>query len=85
MILEVGDEEHLSTLGVMVDNVSEVLEIMREDIEPAPSFGSTLRADFIQGVGKVGGQFVIILDVNQVVSVEELASLAASRGDGEAT
>jgi len=85
VILEVGDEEHLSTLGVMVDNVSEVLEIMREDIEPAPSFGSTLRADFIQGVGKVGGQFVIILDVNQVVSVEELASLAASRGDGEAT
>jgi len=79
VILEVGSDEHLSTLGVMVDNVSEVLDIQTSEIEPAPSFGSSLRADFIQGVGKVSGKFVILLDVNQVVSVEELASLAANR------
>jgi len=79
VILEVDQDGDLSTLGVMVDNVSEVLEISGEDIEPPPSFGSSLRADFIQGVGKVGGRFVIILDVNQVVSVEELAALASNR------
>ncbi|WP_005037990.1 chemotaxis protein CheW [Holophaga foetida] len=84
VILEVGQEDNLATLGVLVDNVSEVLEIQGEDIEPAPSFGSSLRSDFIQGVGKVGGKFVIILEVNQVVSVEELASLAANRGAAEA-
>ncbi|MBP1627915.1 MAG: cheW [Holophagaceae bacterium] len=79
VIIEVGQEDSLATLGVMVDNVSEVLEILGEDIEPAPTFGNNLRSDFIMGVGKVAGKFVILLDVNQVVSIEELASLAVNR------
>lgn len=77
VILEVRDGGSSAVLGVMVDHVSEVLEIPREHIEPAPAFGSDLRMEFIQGVGKVGGKFVIILDATQVLSVEELASLAA--------
>jgi purine-binding chemotaxis protein CheW len=63
-------------LGVMVDNVSEVLEIAQDDIEPAPAFGSDLRTDFLRGVGKVNGRFVILLDVDHVLSMDELASLA---------
>ena len=66
-------------LGIMVDNVSEVLEINTEDIEPAPAFGSDLRTDFIQGVGKVAGRFVILLDVDHVLSLDEMSALA---GDG---
>lgn len=63
-------------LGVIVDAVNEVLEIPRADIEPAPSFGAKIRADFIQGMGKVEGRFVIILNVERVLSTEEIAMLA---------
>jgi purine-binding chemotaxis protein CheW len=65
-------------LGVMVDNVSEVLEIAASEIEPAPAFGSDIRADFLQGVGKVGGKFVLLLDANQVLSVDEMSALASA-------
>jgi purine-binding chemotaxis protein CheW len=79
VIVETGGEEDAAVLGVMVDNVSEVLEIGEGDIDPAPAFGTDLRNDFISGVGKVAGRFVILLDVNHVLSVEEMAALANSR------
>ena len=69
-----GDEHH--DIGVVVDAVSEVLEVSSADIEPAPAFGAKIRADFIEGMGKIGGKFVIILDIQKVLSVEEIASLA---------
>lgn len=83
VILEVADAEGTSLLGVMVDNVSEVLEIGAGEIEPPPAFGSDIRADFIQGVGKVGGRFVLLLAVDQVLSVPELSALASAHGKGE--
>ena len=46
------------------------------EIEPAPSFGAKIRADFIQGMGKVDGKFVIILNVDHVLSLDEMSSLA---------
>ncbi len=61
---------------MVVDAVSEVLEVSAADIEPAPSFGAKIRADFIDGMGKIGGKFVIILDIQRVLSVEEIATLA---------
>ncbi|WP_371322911.1 chemotaxis protein CheW [Dechloromonas sp. ZY10] len=69
-----GDQKH--DIGVMVDAVSEVLEIAAADIEPPPAFGARIRADFISGMGKVGGKFVIILDIGHVLSVEEIAMLS---------
>ncbi len=71
--LEQGDQKH--DLGIMVDAVSEVLEIASAEIEPPPSFGAKIRTDFISGMGKVNGSFVIILDVGRVLSVEEIAVL----------
>jgi purine-binding chemotaxis protein CheW len=75
VILELRREEDLAVLGVMVDSVSEVLEIHAGDVEPAPAFGCSLREDFIQGIGKVAGGFVILLDVQHVVPFEDLAPL----------
>ena len=71
----VHDEEH-HDIGVVVDAVSEVLEVSSADIEPAPSFGAKIRADFIAGMGKIAGKFVIILDIQKVLSVDEIATLA---------
>jgi purine-binding chemotaxis protein CheW len=71
-------------IGVVVDMVNAVVEIPATEIEPAPSFGSKIRADFISGMGKVAGRFVIILNVSKVLSVDELNLLDNLAGAGEA-
>jgi len=62
-------------IGVVVDCVNEVLEVPASDIEPPPAFGAKIRADFIQGMGKVAGNFVIILNTERVLSVDEMTAL----------
>ncbi|MDD5240695.1 MAG: chemotaxis protein CheW [Sulfuricella sp.] len=84
VIIEVQAEGETVDIGIVVDAVSEVLEIPTAEIEPAPSFGAKIRADFISGMGKVNGEFVIILGLNKVLSVEEMAMLAGV-GTGEAS
>lgn len=76
VIIEAGDDESRQDIGVIVDSVSEVLDIPTDQIEPPPSFGTRIRADFIHGMGKVNGKFVIILKISQVLSVEEMAALS---------
>lgn len=68
-----GNERH--DMGVVVDAVNAVLEIPRTEIEPPPAFGARIRTDFIEGMGKVGGKFVILLNANQVLSIDELSNL----------
>ncbi|WP_394365909.1 chemotaxis protein CheW [Mesoterricola sediminis] len=84
VILEVPSPEGPVELGVMVDHVSEVLDIPETDIDPAPGFGSALRSEFLAGIGKVGGRFVILLDVGHVLSIEEMAALAAPGAEAPA-
>ncbi len=83
VIIEVEHDGQKHNIGIVVDSVSEVLEIPAAEIEPPPSFGARIRADFISGMGKVGGKFVIVLDLAKVLSVEELAVLAQTDGSGE--
>ena len=78
VILEVAEAGDTAVLGVVVDNVSEVLEIAENEIDPAPAFGSGIRTDFIKGVGKPGGTFVLLLDADRVLSVEEMGDLATA-------
>ena len=75
VILEIEDGDERQVIGAMVDAVSAVVEIAETDIEPPPQFGAKLRADFISGMGKIGERFVILLEVDRVLSVEELAAL----------
>jgi len=81
VILEIQQEGEQHGIGVVVDAVSAVLEIADADIEPPPSFGAKLRSDFITGMGKIGEKFVVILDIEKVLSIEELAALAAISGE----
>lgn len=76
VIIEVVNEDEHQDIGVVVDAVSEVLEIPPGDIEPPPSFGARIRTDFMLGMGKVRGRFVILLDVGRVLSVDEISTLA---------
>lgn len=63
-------------IGVVVDAVNAVVDIAAADIEPAPAFGARIRTDFIEGIGKVNGKFVILLSVGQILSSDELSQLA---------
>lgn len=63
------------SMGIVVDAVQAVLEIPSTDIEPAPTFGTKIRSDFIEGIAKLNGKFVILLNVNQVMSGEEISAM----------
>lgn len=68
-------------MGIVVDAVSEVLEIPPSEIEPPPAFGARIRIDFIKGMGKIAGKFVVILDVNRILSLDEVAVVTAMQQD----
>ena len=74
--------EH-QNMGVVVDSVQAVLEIPTSEIEPAPSFGAKIRPDFIEGIAKVNGKFVILLNVNRVLSTEEISQMGQVAGAEE--
>ncbi len=75
VIIEVDTPKGRQDMGIVVDSVSEVLEIPAADIEQAPEFGSRIRNDFIAGMGKVEGRFVVLLNVDRILSLEEVAVL----------
>lgn len=73
----VRDNERMD-LGLLVDAVSEVLDIPAEAVEPPPNFGSSVRRDFIRGMGKLDNRFVIILEPDKAFDVDEMAGLCNS-------
>lgn len=82
VVIDMETAKGKQEMGIVVDAVSEVLEIPPADIEPPPEFGARIRIDFIAGMGKVAGKFVVILKLGQVLSLEEVAVLA-NLGHGE--
>ncbi|EGW22881.1 chemotaxis protein CheW [Methylobacter tundripaludum] len=78
IIIEVALGAETQSVGVMVDAVNAVMEIPASEIEPAPTFGTNIRADFIAGMGKINGKFVIILNIQHVLSMDDMAALATA-------
>ena len=74
--VKLGGEE--TVIGALADSVKEVMDIEPGDIEPAPRMGTSIRADFIRGIGKHGEEFIILLDIDKVFSEEELIHLASA-------
>ena len=81
ILVELEDEGETLECGIYVDAVDEVAQIPASVIEPPPSFGVDIRSDFIAGMGKRNDQFVILLDVDRIGNVEELAN-SMKLGDG---
>ncbi|MBP7283023.1 MAG: purine-binding chemotaxis protein CheW [Leptospiraceae bacterium] len=73
IIVEIAFEDESMDIGILVDAVNEVIDIPADLIEPPPSFGSKIRIEFIEGIGKLENQFVILLNVNKTLSVSELS------------
>lgn len=62
-------------LGLMVDAVSEVIEIAQAQIELPPQFGTSIQRDFIRGLGKVDGEFIVILEPEHALNIDDMASI----------
>ena len=68
-------------MGLVVDQVSEVTTIAHTDIEPAPSFGADVPTDFILGIGKAAGRVRLLLDIDRVLSTDEVVEVTAAAAD----
>jgi len=78
VIVEIQDpsgEDKVTDIGVIVDAVNEVVDIGEDMIEPPPSFGAAIRPEFIIGMAKQDGQFIVMLAVDTVLAVEEMSAL----------
>ncbi len=78
VIFDATTEGERVELGLLVDAVSEVIEIAPDDIEEPPQFGATIQRDFIRGMGKVKGDFIVILEPERALNVDDKALLADS-------
>jgi chemotaxis signal transduction protein len=72
------------TLGLLADAVNEVLDLPADAVEPPPSFGTGVQVDYLTGMGKVGKGFVLLLDVDRVVSASEAEITAQTVAQAEA-
>jgi purine-binding chemotaxis protein CheW len=72
VVVEVATEGETLVLGALADSVQEVIELESAQIEPAPKIGTKLRTDFIRGMGKHNGKFIMILDIDKVFSSDEI-------------
>ena len=77
IVVEVEDDAENAAfqMGIVVDTVSEVLDIAQDRIESAPKFGCKLDTDFIMGMGKARDRVITLLDVDAVLSRSDLAGL----------
>lgn len=75
VVVETPIAEGTYALGVIVDSVSEALEVEAHQLEQRPAFGSGLRSDFVAGMLNLGGRFVVVLELSQVLSMSELEQL----------
>ena len=67
--------EHV-IMGIIVDEVCEVLDVKGDEIEPSPSFGASVDTDFIMGMGKAAQKVVMLLDVDRVLSKKEIEAVS---------
>ncbi len=77
VIAEVALDGEPAVMGIVVDAVSQVLELSPADIEPPPAFGTSVRVDYLLGLGKFGDRFVLLLDIDRVLSAAELLKAAS--------
>lgn len=75
VIVEASLEHEQVVLGVMADAVNQVVDLADGDIEPPPVFGTRLRPEFLLGMGKMGKQFALILDIDRVLSAAEMVAV----------
>ena len=87
VIVETQFESQNTTIGIIVDAVSQVMELATDDLQPVPEFGTRVKVDYLLGMAQLGKKFALLLDVDRVLSTDELLHLndvAFSAEEGQA-
>ncbi|MCM2254097.1 MAG: chemotaxis protein CheW [Vicinamibacteria bacterium] len=75
VIVEARIDDESTVMGLMADAVSQVADLRAEDIQPPPPFGTRVHVDYLLGMGRAGRRFSLILDVDRVLSADEIAAV----------
>lgn len=78
VVMELSMDGEMAVIGALADSVHEVVEMDPGQVEPPPKIGMRWKTEFIRGIGNRNNEFVIILDIDRVFSVDELAMVDAS-------
>jgi purine-binding chemotaxis protein CheW len=81
VVVEVKDESSRVLTGLVVDAVSEVLDIKNKQIDDAPEFGAGANTDYIMGIGKINDAVKLLLDIDKIVNVGEVSKWSSNAGD----
>lgn len=77
VMVELTDGDESVVIGIITDAVSQVLDLADSELEPPPSFGTRISAEFISGMAQMGKKFVILLDMDRALNADELAGSIA--------
>ncbi|MDA3901579.1 MAG: chemotaxis protein CheW [Spirochaetes bacterium] len=80
IIVELQSHEEIVSIGLMIDAVKEVMMFPEEEIDPTPDFGTNIRTDFISGIARHEENYLILLDINAVLNIEELSDFTCPDG-----
>lgn len=83
VVMELNLDGEMTVLGALADSVHEVIDLQASTIEPPPRIGSRWRTKFIHGIGKKDEEFILLLDIDKVFSLEELISVQSHVVDSE--
>jgi purine-binding chemotaxis protein CheW len=72
VVVEVAIEGELAVMGLMVDAVNQTMELSSDDVDTTPSFGTIARAEYLLGMANSGKKFVMLLNIDRVLSPDEL-------------
>lgn len=75
VVVQVARQDSEVTMGIVVDQVSEVMDVHAEAIEPPPRFGSGVETGFLLGIGKIGDKVIMLLDIDRVLGDEQVAEI----------
>lgn len=77
IISEISKEADSATIGCLVDSVDEVIDLQPDAIDAPPTMGTGIDSDFIQGIGKLNGEFIVILNIDRVFASDDLLQLGS--------
>jgi purine-binding chemotaxis protein CheW len=78
VVVEVRGAQGAMVMGIVADRVTQVAELTAGDIEPAPSFGTVVRTDWLHGLGRVDKRFLLLLDTDRLLADREVADVTTA-------
>jgi purine-binding chemotaxis protein CheW len=75
IVVEIGIADAKRMMGIVVDTISEVISIQKGEIEPPPQYSTHVDNEFLTGLGKVKGKVILLLEIEHVLSSDELVLL----------